>query len=398
MSSSSQSGPSPQPNSSQSRRLQTPEERFGSHPLYAVDPEPEAAPDPFVPLPDPARTITTTSTRPIKSRRAKARHERQRFEREAHHVPPRRATHSRTKIEDKKGHADSATTSSADHDSPQEVFSPTLERIRDGRKRFWKRLSAVTALLLMAGAGAAALFAPQMKIEKVQITGLHATSSILVKPIAQRLLGHNVFLAPKAAIAQSVERLPTVASARVVLSADMPPRVELRVVERKPIMRLGYNNLWWVADESGNPYRHANARDAHLPALTWNGPIQTLKPVDAKRWDDAVQLAQAVQGQSINKSEAGLGQIHSMQLDASGDATLMLASPDGVGDLTLKLGNDQWSEKLERARVAMMYFARTKRQAAELNLIALDYPRWTPRGAITSEATPAPTENQVPAT
>ncbi len=315
-------------------------------------------------------------------------------------MPPRRATHSRSKIQDKKDTAESIVAAPTEHVA-SEVVSPTLERIRDSRKRFWKRLGAFTAIAIMGGAGAAALFAPQMNIKSVRVTGLHATSPVLVVPIARRLIGHNVFRAPKGATVQSIERLPTVASAQVVLSTDVPPHVELHVVERKPIMRIGDGTSWWVADESGNPYRSANDRDAKLPALTWNGPIQTLKPLDSKKWEDALELVEAVQDQSAPSNSGGLGQIRSMELDANGDATLKLKAPDGGEDLTLRLGNDQWSEKLARARVAMVYFARTKRQAAELNLVALDLPRWTPRGAVTSQATPisqvTPVPTKVPA-
>lgn len=397
MPSSSQSGPPQESNSSPPRRLQSPEERFGTHPLLAAPavPAPEAPLDPFAALPDAAPRTDPTAR--AKNRRAKARHERQRFEREAHRVPPRRVTQSRSRIGDKSS-AYTVSPSQGEPVASPPVSSPALERIRDDRRRFRKRLGAFTALALVVAAGVGALFAPQMNIQSVQISGLHATSPILVQPIAQRLLGHNVFRANKNAITQSVERLPTVASARVVLGAEVPPRVELRVVERKPVMRLGDGTSWWVADESGNPYRKANARDAKLPALTWSGPVQTLKPFDPQKWDDALQLVEAVEQQSATDKSGELGRIHSMQLDASGDATLKLAATDGGTDMTLKLGNDEWDQKLERAHTAMMYFARTKRQAAELNLIALERPRWIPRGAVTSQATPSPVENQTPAT
>ena len=226
-----------------------------------------------------------------------------------------------------------------------------------------------------------------MNIERVQITGLHATSPDLVKPIAARLLGHNAFRADKKALAQSVERLPTVADARVVLHPDLPPRVELQVVERKPVLRVGDGTSWWVADEAGLPYRTANAHDARLPALTWKGQVQTMKPLEPKRWADAVRLTQAIEEQQT-ASKTRLGSIRVIELDADSDATIKVAAPDG-NDLTLKLGNDQWSEKLVRASVAMAYFARTKREAAELNLVSLALPRWMPRG-VAAQAAPAP--------
>ena len=378
MSLSSQSGPSQQPNHSQPRRLQTPEERFGKTDSLPVEPASAPVPDPFVPLP-------TSSARPIqKSSRFKKRHERHRFEREAHHLDARRAPRTRVAPSTAPPHpAKEPEPKAAD-------ASPTLERIRTNRRRFWKRLGALTALALVAGAGAAALYAPQMNIERVSITGLHATSPELVKRIAARLLGHNVFRADKTAIARSVTALPTVQSARVVLHEGFPPSVEVRVVERIPIVRVGKGNSWWAVDESGNPYRTANAHDARLPRLTWSGPIQTLQPLDKKRWADAARLTEAVtQVQTPFKEGDGLGQIRSMQLDESGDATLEVAAFDGTNNITLKLGNDQWSEKLARARVAMRYFARTKRPAGELNLISLTLPRWAPRKSGV-RPTPAP--------
>ncbi len=382
MSLSSQSGPSQQPNHSQPRRLQTPEERFGKADSLPVEPAPAPVPDPFVALP--------ASPRPrSQSARLKKRHERHRFEREAHHLDARRTNKARTA---KPTAPPSSSTPAGAPKTQAGHASPTLQRIHANRRRFWKRLGTLTALLILASAGAAALYAPQMNIERVSITGLHATSPELVKPIAARLLGHNVFRADKTVIARSVEQLPTVKSARVVMHEGFPPRVEVRVVERKPIVRVGKGNSWWAVDESGNPYRTANAHDARLLALTWSGPIQTLKPLDKARWAGAVRLTEAVtQNQAPSKNGEGLGQIRAMQLDESGDATLQIAAPDGAGDMTIKLGNDSWSEKLERARIAWAYFARTKRKARELNLISLDLPRWTARDASVENTSPPST-------
>ena len=400
MPSSSQSGFNQKPNPSQPRRLQTPEERFGHHrgEAEAIEALPEV-PDPFAPLPP----VSSSS-----KKRAKARHERQRFDRDAQHIEPRRAKRQMTKAQAAHvpvAHIAPQTTPSAakapigenaTDKAKREHESETLKRIRARRKRAWKRAIGVLALIIVAGTGVAALSAPQMEIEQVHISGLHATSPVLVKPIAARLLGQNAIRANKGAVEQSVERLPTVASARVVVRPELPPRAELQVVERKPVMRVGRDGVWWVADEAGNPYRTANARDAQLPALTWDTPIQTLKPLDARRWSDAMQLAEAVEENLGQKGMATLADIRSMQLDAVGDATLVLAGTSGAPDLTLKLGNDQWAEKLAKARTARLYFARTNRKAVELNLISLDSVRWTPLGATVASsqsgmvATPAP--------
>lgn len=241
----------------------------------------------------------------------------------------------------------------------------------------------------MGGAVAAALFAPRFNIATVTITGLHATSPVLVTPIARRLLGLNVFRAPTNQIAQAVERLPTVAKARVVLRPGFPPRVVLQVRERVPIVRVGDGANWWVADAEGLPYRRANARDEALPTLRWSGEIQTLKPFEGARWSDAERLVKAVQ---LARSAGAPLQVRQMTLDEGGDATLEVPQAPGKPDLTLRLGNDGWNEKLARARVALAYFERTRRDAKELNLVSLKLPRWTPRPQPVAVPNPAASE------
>lgn len=372
MPSSSQPGPFNRPSSSSSppaRRLRSPSERFGSPPETELQTPPiEDAPQ--ILEPEPARS---SSTRPRKSR-----HERRRFEREEHRFTARPAP--RRTVETRLRSPRTSVENRATGDVPVQTEappSPTLARIQTARKRFWRRFTGFFIGLSLAGAGAAALWAPQFNIEQVTITGLHATSPVLVRPIAARLLGRNVFRVPKTPIIQAVERVPTVAKARIVLRAGLPPRVVLQVREREPIARVGDGTSWWVADSQGVPYRAANARDAALPMLKWRGEIQTMKRFDVEAWNDAVRLIEAVE--SAQKAITPLPPVREMTLDASGDATLSLRKAPQVPVL-VRLGNDGWSEKLSRACVALAYFRRTHRDAQELNLIALkpNGTRWTP--------------------
>lgn len=378
MPSSSQPGPLNRPSSSPSpsRRLRSPSERFGPPP----EPEPEI-PIQTPPIESEQETLEVEAE-PVRSSSAharKARHERHRFEREEHRFMPRPAARRAVQT---RGHsprmpAENQAPEAAPVSSPG-PSSPALRRIQASRKRFWRRFTGFFIGLSLAGAGAAALFAPGFNIEAVTITGLHATSPVLVRPIAARLLGHNVFRAPKNPIVEAVERVPTIAKARIVLRAGLPPRVVLQVREREPIARVGNGNAWWVADAEGVPYRTANARDAALPVLQWNGEIQTLKRFDVDAWNDAARLVGAVA--RAQKGTAPLPPVREMSLDASGDATLSLQKT-GAPDVIVRLGNDGWSEKLARARVALAYLGRTGRDAAELNLIARapNGTRWTPR-------------------
>jgi len=369
MPSSSQSGPPNGPSSSSSpppRRLLSPAERFGPPP-----PESEALPAP------PEAGATAPPTRPSEAARQGARYERRRFQRESRRVAPRPRPSGRGQGRagaNAQSNAPSGT-GSAGADAPP---PPALLRVQAARKRFWRRFWAILGALSLAGAGAAALFAPAFNVEAVSISGMHATPPSQVRPLVVRWIGHNIFRASKTPIVRAVEKLPTVRSARVAFGAKWPPRLELAIREREPVLRVNDGTSEWVADASGTPFRLANAEDNSLPEIAWGTPVRAMHRFDAEQWSDAVRLASAVK--AAPQSALGGGwKLREMRLDAGGDATLALGNSPDAPPLTVRLGNDAWPEKVARARVALDYFARTGRQPQELDLISLHLPRWTAR-------------------
>lgn len=255
---------------------------------------------------------------------------------------------------------------------------PALLRAQAARKRFWRRFWAIFGAISLAGAGAAALFAPAFNIEAVSISGMRATPPSEVRPLVVRWIGHNIFRASKAPIVRAVEKLPTVASARVAFGAKWPPCLELAVREREPILRVNDGTNEWVADAGGTPFRLANAADNSLPEIVWETPVRAMHRFDVGQWSDALRLASAMKAAPPSAFGGGW-KLREMRLDAGGDATLSLGHSPDAPPLIVRLGNDEWPEKVARARVALDYFARTGRQPQELNLISLHLPRWTAR-------------------
>jgi len=369
MPSSSQSGPPNRPSSSSSpppRRLRSPAERFGTPP-----PEPEALSAP------PEAIDTSPQARPSEVARSSTRYERRRFQRENRRIALR--AHSSGTGQRRAGsNAQSNTPSGTGNANSETALPPALLRIQAARKRFWSRFWAIFGALSLTGAGAAALFAPAFNIEAVSISGMRATPPSAVRPLVMRWMGHNIFRVPKASIVCAVEKLPTVASARVEFQAQWPPRLELAIREREPVLRVNDGTSEWVADASGTPFRLASARDNSLPEIAWASPVRAMHRFDAGQWSDAVRLASAVK--AAPSSALGSGwKLREMRLDAGGDAVLALGNSPDAPPLLVRLGNDAWPEKVARARVALDYFARTGRQPQELNLISLHLPRWTAR-------------------
>jgi len=369
MPSSSQSGPPNRPSSPSSpppRRLRSPAERFGAPP-----PEPEALAAP------PEAIESASQAQPSEAARPSARYERRRFQRENRRVALRArssgAGQGRAGSNAPRSAASGTGNASADAPPP-----PALLRVQAARKRFWRRFWAIFGALSLAGAGAAALFAPAFNIEAVSISGMRATPPSQVRPLVTRWMGHNIFRAPKTPIVRAVEKLPTVASARVAFQAKWPPRLELAIREREPVLRVNDGASEWVADAGGTPFRLANAGDNSLPEIAWGTPVQAMHRFEAGQWSDAVRLAQAVKAAPPSALGGGW-KLREMRLDAGGDATLSLTNSPDAPPLLVRLGNDAWPEKVARARIALDYFARTGRQPQELNLISLHLPRWTAR-------------------
>ena len=264
--------------------------------------------------------------------------------------------------------------------------------------------------------GVAAFTAPQFRLSQIEISGLKDTPRANVESLLAPLWGQNVFRAPRAQVAADIASLPTIASAKIQLHPTWPPRAELVVVEREPILRVGRAQKWWVADRAGVLFRRATSQDAALyPVEAPDATLATMKTLPASFWTRAVELHDALESdnrlalQVLNDSSArGQGtaranrpfwQLHRIEFGDDGAVNLNLersetplltapSSPESSanGDaaktrenaLLIRLGDEEWAPKLARARQALDYFERTGRRAAELDLVSFRRPRWRP--------------------
>ncbi len=271
-------------------------------------------------------------------------------------------------------------------------------RPRRRMPRFVRRILWLVALLFVGQLGFAAFTAPQFEIKSVEIEGSSATPPEDLRPIAGRLLGQNVLRANRMKIENAARRVPTVADAHVVRLLNWPPKVALQITERAPLLKVGAGLDWWVIDKNGVAYRRPAPEDEALysvvvpefsPAL-----LQKLPPkiwARAKELDAALRRDNELASQTANLNSASAPQkmkadssqtapfweLRRVYFDKDGLASLRLART-AHREMLVRLGDDAWPEKLARARVALAYFERTGRRAAELDLVSLERPVWTP--------------------
>ncbi len=373
--------PSSQPphNPDPPRRLITPEERFGAPRNDAPD---EPKPDP--PVPETAETTTRRDDEMARRHLSpRARRHLERTSKRHAKIEAARRQGRETQRHEQRAEIEREFALSARAEPPKPAPRPKRRL-----PAILKRIFALMCLLFCVQLVIAAFTMPQFQIQTVSLSGTDATSPDELRPLADALVGQNFLRADRKAIENAVEKLPTVASARVVRLPLWPPQVELRVTERAPVLKVGAGNDWWVADESGVPFRRPRAEDGALYAVVAPQLAPQLgQKLDAKIWADAVALNKAVLEDNAlvqdQRSDPDLlfWQLRRIYFDEHGQASLRLVGKGALrahNELLLRLGDERWSEKLARARVALSYFERTGRRAQELDLLSLERPVWRP--------------------
>ena len=279
--------------------------------------------------------------------------------------------------------------SHAPNELPRRVRAPQTVSRGSRMKRFVKRLLAVAAVLFVGQCVFAALTAPQFEVKRVALSGLDVLPRERVEPLAARLLKQNVFRADVSRVKRAVEAIPVVESARVKRNWTWPPQMSVEITERSPLLRVGGGENWWIVDEAGMPFRRANDSDSKLYALAAPQLLpREGRKLPVKWWTRAIELHAALEtdnkraeGFVDETANARFWELRRLYFDKHGMASIRVS---GVGalknhrELLIRLGEGEWAPKLARAREAIAYFERTQRQAQELDLVSLRFPRWVP--------------------
>lgn len=254
-----------------------------------------------------------------------------------------------------------------------------VRRPGSGRARLKKFALLVLLPGAVAGGAGWAMTSPRLAVSGVDVAGLDATPQGQVQLISAALVGQNWLRADIAAARSRLSKLPTVQAASVSRAWNhWPPRLSVRIQERRPWLRLGGGASWWIVDRSGVAFRRATRDDQNLYAITstaFDPESQSVgQAVPPKIWDGVRRLALALDQSS---REGGPWQLKRAYLDRDNMASMRLrgGSQDG---LLVRLGDGVWPQKMERARRALLFFEAAGRRAQSLNLVSFSMPTWTP--------------------
>ncbi len=353
-----------------------------------LEPPREQRTDLFQPLPRDASAQSAPPSR--KYRGAQSRRARRQLEPHApHHHEKKPHTVAHTPIHPAPG-GETGPQNDWDRAAQNSMARAALARKRARMRRFVGRVLLVGVLGLAGWGAVTALTAPQFEVAKVEVSGLRETPSAPVEALAQKLIGKNIFRAPRAQVEAAIAAIPTIKSAHIERAWTWPPHMRATIVERQPILQVGYGTTWWVADAQGVAFRRANRNDSALDRLTSDQfKPQTGKPLPADTWKRARELASALDADNAlaAKEKGGANgdkywSLRRVYLDKDGAAALRLGDSGNLkahSEMLIRLGEEDWPAKLKQARVALAYFDRTGRQASELDLVSSEHPRWSPK-------------------
>ncbi len=270
-----------------------------------------------------------------------------------------------------------------------EELAERRQRARDLRQKkrqpLWKWARRIAGVLLLAGLFelvVAALTSPTFQIKSVQIEGAQITPRERINAITAPLAGQNWLRAKTKSATQRLVTLPTVKSAHIKREVHWPPRLKVEIEERRPFVRIGSGDAWWVADETGVPFRLADKSDDGLYAITSPKLAPQLGvALKSASWKRAAEITRALESEKQGGQNWALRRIY---LDENDFASLRL-SGGAHDEMLVRLGATEWPQKLERARQALEYFDQTGRRAQTLNLVSYNRPAWTPLVASSSQ-------------
>jgi len=233
----------------------------------------------------------------------------------------------------------------------RQQVGPARRPRRSARRPGWRLVRFVLAVGLvavvlvgLAAAGRWLYTTSRFAVKQVEVRGAQQLTAERVLEAAHVPLGRSLFLIDPRRIARAVETLPEVQRAEVV--RELPDRVTVVVEERRPFTLVHAGRLHWI-DESGHVLgREAQAVTPPAPVISGlsEAELLSMNGAPSGKAHDAIRLIRAL----LRSGSALAGEISEIDV-ASADGPVLYT----VGGIEVRLGPDEWDERLARLEAVL---------------------------------------------
>jgi cell division protein FtsQ len=193
-------------------------------------------------------------------------------------------------------------------------------------------------------AGGWLLSSERFAVKSVDVRGAQQLTADRILEAAQIPPGRSLFLLDPRKIARGVEALPEVEHAEVI--RELPDRVTVVVRERRPFTLVHAGRLHWI-DESGHLLgREAQAVTPPAPIISGltEAELLSMKAAPTGKARDAIRLIRSL----LRSGSALAAEISEIDV-ASTDGPVLYT----VGGIEVRLGADEWDERLARLEAVL---------------------------------------------
>jgi len=223
----------------------------------------------------------------------------------------------------------------------------------------------VVALGAGMGAGAKTLWSwvtssPHFAIKEIVVRAGQRVSERDIRRLADLNEGDNIIDFRLREVVENIEIHPWVKSASVM--RELPDRLVIEVVERKPVAAIALGSLYYVDGEGEIFKKILPGEDMDLPVLTG---ITLREVVESKESVvPLIELGISVVSVAANSNVMPAQEVSEVKLDRELGATVVRAS-DG---LTIKVGRSELVEKWTRLESALVELGAEAPKVGELDL------------------------------
>lgn len=208
---------------------------------------------------------------------------------------------------------------------------------------------------------------PLLAVQEVRVKGVRFANKKRVEQSAGLALGRNILFIPSQRICRSISAIPEVSTVR--LERHFPARLQITVVERKPLAAILTNGKAYLIQSDGYVFHVTRESIRDVPVIQVDRPTKVCVGAKCKSYEVIAAI------KAVKTAVANELQVAGISIDRMGDMCLNMC-----GGLRVKLGQpDSLGEKIAVLRSALICKPALAREALYIDVTCPKFPVYRPK-------------------